>query len=173
MPTLWVLALFGIFYKFWFHVQTRRHLGGGGMCILFEICKKTPFQKCMGWGGGGGGHIFQHSTTYRTVHTNMALDRSSIFILNHCHRQHSGPFFRQGWDPIRADIPLFVDRDIFLQFLPILQPLCLHWHSTFIKGHGPQASVVRSTLRCLVGRYGAFLPSCRAHPETPAPSLHP
>ena len=22
------------------------------MCILFEICKKTPFQKCMGWGGG-------------------------------------------------------------------------------------------------------------------------
>ena len=24
--------------------------GGGGMCILFEICKKTPFQKCMGWG---------------------------------------------------------------------------------------------------------------------------
>ena len=21
------------------------------MCILFEICKKTPFQKCMGWGG--------------------------------------------------------------------------------------------------------------------------
>ena len=33
-------------------------------------------------------------------------------------------FFRQGGDPIRADIPLFVDRDIFLQFLPILQPPC-------------------------------------------------
>ena len=30
MPTLWVLALFGIFYKFCFHVQTCRHLGGGG-----------------------------------------------------------------------------------------------------------------------------------------------
>ena len=24
---------------------------GGGMCMLFEICGKTPFQKCMGWGG--------------------------------------------------------------------------------------------------------------------------
>ena len=24
---------------------------GGGMCMLFEICEKTPFQKCMGWGG--------------------------------------------------------------------------------------------------------------------------
>ena len=26
--------------------------GGGGMCILFEICEKMPFQKCMGWGQG-------------------------------------------------------------------------------------------------------------------------
>ena len=26
---------------------------GGGMCMLFEICEKTPFQKCMGLGGGG------------------------------------------------------------------------------------------------------------------------
>ena len=25
--------------------------GGGGMCMLFEICEKRPFQKCMGWGG--------------------------------------------------------------------------------------------------------------------------
>ena len=68
----------------------------------------------------------------------MALHRLSIFTLNHCHRQHSlfQAFFR---DPIRADIPLFVDRDIFLQFLPVLQPLWLHWHPTFVKGHGPQA----------------------------------
>ena len=93
MPTSWVLALFGIFYKFCFHVQTCRHLGGG-MCILFEICKKTPFQKCMGWGGG---HIFQRSTTHWTVHTNMALHRSSIFTLNHCHPQHS--LFQAGLGP--------------------------------------------------------------------------
>ena len=30
MPTLWVLALFGIFYDCCFRVQTCRHLGGGG-----------------------------------------------------------------------------------------------------------------------------------------------
>ena len=30
VPTLWVLALFGIFYKFCFHVQTCRYPGGGG-----------------------------------------------------------------------------------------------------------------------------------------------
>ena len=50
LPTFWVLALFGTFYNFRFCVQTCRHLGGG-MCILFEMCKKTPFQKCMGLGG--------------------------------------------------------------------------------------------------------------------------
>ena len=27
---------------------------GGRMCMLFEICEKRPFQKCMGLGGGGG-----------------------------------------------------------------------------------------------------------------------
>ena len=29
------------------------------MCMLFEICEKTPFQKCMGWGGIGD-HIFEY-----------------------------------------------------------------------------------------------------------------
>ena len=52
LPTFWVFALFGTFYNFCFRVQTCRHLGGG-MCILFEICKKTPFHKCMGFGGRG------------------------------------------------------------------------------------------------------------------------
>ena len=58
LPTLWVLALFGNFYNFCFDVQTCRHLGGGTR-ILFEICEKTPFQKCMGWGGIGD-HIFEY-----------------------------------------------------------------------------------------------------------------
>ena len=51
LPTLWVLALFGSFCNFCFRVQTCGHRGGGGVCILFEICMKTSFQKCMGLGG--------------------------------------------------------------------------------------------------------------------------
>ena len=139
--------------------------GGGGMCILFEICKKTPFQKCMGWRRGGGGLPFfsvaQHvgrctQTWHCTVHP--FLFRITVIV--------SIPFFRQGWDPIRADIPLFVDRDIFLQFLPILQPPCLHWHPTFVKGHGPQAQWPQRSSECpapcgsmwvaVSGRYGVF-----------------
>ena len=137
--------------------------GGGGMCILFEICKKTPFQKCMGWGGVTFFSVAQHigrctQTWHCTVHP--FLFRITVIV--------SIPFFRQGWDPIRADIPLFVDRDIFLQFLPILQPTCLHWHPTFVNGHGPQAigcevhegcceSAVRGFLACLAGCRVTFL----------------
>ena len=64
---------------------------------------------------------------------------------------------------------MFVDRDIFLHFLPILQPPCLHWHPAFVKGHGPQAigcevhvslfeqPAVRGFLACLAGSRGTFL----------------
>ena len=79
MPTLWVLALFGIFYKFCFHVQTCRHMGG--VCVYFlKSANKRHFRNV--WVRGGG-YLFQRSTTHWTVHTNMALHRSSIFILNH------------------------------------------------------------------------------------------
>ena len=52
MPTLWVLALFGIFYKFCFHVQTCRHLGGGGgVCVYFlKSARKRHFRNV--WVGG-------------------------------------------------------------------------------------------------------------------------
>ena len=31
------------------------------VCVLFEICEKMPFQKCMGFGGGWlGGHSSEH-----------------------------------------------------------------------------------------------------------------
>ena len=49
-PTRWVLALFLGFMNFWSNAPKFRFVGGGG--ILFEICEKRPFQKCMGWGGG-------------------------------------------------------------------------------------------------------------------------
>ena len=45
-------TFFQTFLNFWSNAPKCRHLGGG-MCMLFEICKRPPFQKCMGWGGGG------------------------------------------------------------------------------------------------------------------------
>ena len=97
MPTLWVLALFGIFYKFCFHVQTCRHLWGGGVCVYFlKSARKSHFRNV--WVGGEGVVTFfsvaQHIGWW---HTNMALHRSSIFTLNHCHRQHS--LFQAGLGP--------------------------------------------------------------------------
>ena len=90
MPTFWVLALFGDFYNFGFQVQTCRHLGGGGgVCVYFL----KSARKC-------------HFRNVWVVHP--FLFRITVIV--------SIPFFGQGWNPIRADIPLFVDRDMFLSF---------------------------------------------------------
>ena len=50
---------FRLFSTFGLMPQSVVTLGGGGMCMLFEICEKTPFQNCMGWGGIGD-HIFEY-----------------------------------------------------------------------------------------------------------------
>ena len=59
----------------------------GGMCILFEICQKIPFQKCMRWGGGGvrWSHFSaQHNTLdgahkHGTAPSNHFYSESSLF----------------------------------------------------------------------------------------------
>ena len=51
MPTFWVLALFGNFYNFCFHVQTCRYLGGGGVYFL-KSATKGHFRNV--WVGEGG-----------------------------------------------------------------------------------------------------------------------
>ena len=53
VPTRSKFAIFQGFLTFWSNALKFRPIGGGSMCILFEICEKRPFQKCMGWGGGG------------------------------------------------------------------------------------------------------------------------
>ena len=89
------------------------------MCMLFEICEKRPFQKCMGWGGGVGGHSFEHRAVHGTTHRT-----------GHCSRDHSlfgirvavivAPLHKGG-DSIGAHIPLLVTGNWeFLQFSPIL-----------------------------------------------------
>ena len=139
------------------------------MCILFEICKKTPFQKCMGWGGGGG--FSQRSTTHWTVHTNMALHRSSIFIQNHCHRQHS--LFQAGL-ALGQTSPVWTGTYIFnfcqscnLRAFTGTQPSLRgtgqqkRWPQQSSEWHAPCGSMQVA----VSGRYGAFfarLPgSCR------------
>ena len=57
------------------------------MCMFFEICEKRPFQKCMGWGGGGG-HSFAHRAVQGRAHRAQAMVQGSLIIPNpiRCHR---------------------------------------------------------------------------------------
>ena len=58
VPTRSKFAIFQGFLTFWSNALKFRSIGGG-MCMLFEICEKRLFQKCMGWGGVGD-HIFEY-----------------------------------------------------------------------------------------------------------------
>ena len=57
MPTWSKIALFQGFLNFLSDAPKFRSVGAGGICILFEICEKRPFQKCMGLGGGRWSHF--------------------------------------------------------------------------------------------------------------------
>ena len=59
MPTRSKFTFFQVFLNFWSNAPKCCSLGGGGggMCMLSEICEKRPFQKCMGWVGD---HIFEY-----------------------------------------------------------------------------------------------------------------
>ena len=57
VPTRSKFAFQQGFLNFWSNVPKCHYLGGGGMCMLFEICAKRPFRKCMGWGGGTWSHF--------------------------------------------------------------------------------------------------------------------
>ena len=50
LPTRSKFTFFQVFFNFWSNAPKCRYLGGG-MCMLFEIYEKRPFQKCMGWEG--------------------------------------------------------------------------------------------------------------------------
>ena len=90
-------------------------------------------------------------------------------------------FFRQGGDPIRADIPLWTGT-YFFNFCQSCNLRAFTGTQPSLRGMAHRPSVVRSTFRCLInptlrqgvsGRYGAFLPGYQAHAEQPAPTLHP
>ena len=149
MPTFWVLALFGNVDNFCFHVQICRH-PGGGVCVYFlKSARKRHFRNV--WVGGRGGLPFfsvaQHigrctQTWHCTVHPFLFRITAIVSI----------PFFRQGWYPNRADIPVFVDRDVGLRHKdypsPPIPPLTHHLRSVASAGY-------------------------QAHAESPAPTLHP
>ena len=88
------------------------------------------------------------------------------------------PFFRQGWDPIRADIPLFVDRDM----CPKIHVAKPWWGASFDPKTGQQkrwpqrSSECRAPCGCMKvavnRRYEASWPAWQV-PESPSSRLHP
>ena len=148
MPTFWVLALFGIFYNFCFHVQTCRHLGGGGgMCILFEICKKTPFQFGVWvWGGGVvvtffnvAQHVGRCTQTWHCIHFYSESLSSSAF-----------PFSGRAGTPLGQTSPCLWTGTYFFNFCQSCNLRAFTGTQPSLRSMAHRPSVVRSTFRCLI-----------------------
>ena len=69
LPTRSKFALFQGFLNFLSNAPKFRSVGGEGMCVLFEICEKRAFQKCMGWGVGRWSHF--QALELQSRHANM------------------------------------------------------------------------------------------------------
>ena len=99
---------------------------GGGYVLLFEICEKGPFQKCMGWGGRRWSQFCAQSCTREDTQGTGKCSRDHI-LFRIRFTVIAAPF-QKGRDSIGAHIPLLVTGNILFQFFPILQLACLHWH---------------------------------------------
>ena len=120
------------------------------MCILFEICEKRPFQKCMGWGGVDD-HIFEQMELQSGRCTGQGNARGTT---DYSESESSPllPPFHKGRDPIGAHIPLLVNWNIFFSFSQSCSLRALAGTHPVWRGMAHRPSVVRSTLRCLVSR---------------------
>ena len=82
MPTRSKFALFHGFLNFSSKPPKFRSVGGGGLCILFEICEKRPFLKCMGKGGIGD-HIFEYRLFGVSGFSGLRLLRTRVWTPTH------------------------------------------------------------------------------------------
>ena len=164
VPTFCVLPLLWFLNKSCSNVQTCHPVGGGGYVYFLKSARNGRFRNV--WVTGGQVLTF--------FSTELHIGRCTQTCTAHFRHVYSKiivvicvAFFRQGWDPIGTSIALFVDRDIFLQFPPILQPFD---PKTGLQKQWPQQWTECGTLcECMqlagTWQYEAFWPSCQAPPQ--------
>ena len=149
------------------------------MCMLFEICEKRPFQKCMGWGGVGG-HSFAHRAVQGRTHRAQAMVQGSLIIPNPIRRHRcpfpQGPGLHWGTHPRLAPNR----RRCRLPEIHVVKPWwgALYDPKTGLQRLWPlqwtEPGVPCGCKQVVANRlYEAFWPSCQARPDSPAPTLHP
>ena len=139
-PTPSEFAIFRGYFNFWSNAAECCYLGRD-TCVLFEVCEKRSFQKCMGWGMGVGGHSFEHRAVNETPHMTRQCSRDHSFFRIRVVVMSLLPLSTRAGTPLGHTSPCLLLGTYFLllQFFPILQPACLHWHPPCVQGHGPQA----------------------------------
>ena len=163
-----------VFERICYGQSIRPFGGGGGMCILVEICEKRPFQKCMGWGGGMVTFLSKQSCKLDDAQDGAMLE-GPLIILNPNH-PHCCPL-PQGQRPHWGTHPPACELEhIFFGFSQSCSLPALTGTHPVLRGMAHKPSVVRSTLGCLVSQVhtGCCEPAVRGFFARPVPShLHP
>ena len=110
-----------------------------GVCVCFlKFVRKGRFRNV--WARrGGGGHFFYHRAANGTMCTKHALHNLDHSLFQVRVVVIVAPLYTR-WDPIWADIPLLVNGNIFLEFPPFLQPVCLHTQQTTLSTNAHQGA---------------------------------
>ena len=125
---------------------------GGSMGILFEICEKRPFPKCMGWGGGKMITFLSKRSCKVDDAQVKAMLEGPLIILNRLNR-HCCPPLPQGQGPHWGTHPPACEFEhFFFSFSQSCSLRALTGTPPLLRGMAHRPSVVRSTLRCLVSR---------------------
>ena len=167
MPTRSKFAIFQGFLTVPSNALKFRSIGGG-MCMLFEICEKRPFQKCMGWGGGRWSQFCTKSCKRTdTQGTGNALRITHYSESDRCHRCA----FPQG--------PGIHRRRCRLPDTHVVKPWwgALYDPKTGMQRQWPlqwtESGVLCGSRQVAANRlYEAFWPAGQA-PGSPSPNLHP
>ena len=149
------------------------------MCILFEICEKRPFQKCMGWGGGRWSHFSAQHNTLDGAH------KHGTAPLNHFYSGSSSlsasPFSGRAGVPLGQTSPCLWTGIYFFNFSQSCN------FRAFTGTHPSERGIIGCEVHISLfgqpdlapgqvavnGRYGAVLPGYQAHAVAPTPRLLP
>ena len=120
---------------------------GGGMCILFEMCKKTPFQKCMGLGGRGCDFSAQHNT-WDSAHKHSTAP--FIHFYSESLSLSALLFSGRAGTPLGQTSPCLWTGTYFFNFCQSCNLRAFTRTQPSLRGMAHRPSVVRSTFRCLI-----------------------
>ena len=179
LPTLCVLALFRIFYKFCFDVHTffpmSSHRGGGVCVYFFKSVRKGHFRNVWIGGGGRWSHFSGQHDTLDGAHEHGTAPVDHLY----CESASSSavPFSGRAGTPLGQTSPCLWTGTYFFNFSQSCNLRTFTGTQPSLRGIAHRPSECGALCEFMqvagTGQYEAFWPGCQADDNSPAPTPHP